>query len=293
MKRLLKSIFIYVSSSPFSPILGLVRSILALSLLLTLVFNSTSTLFKPVSGRKDIIDCSGDNHLTIFCILNPNNYDSLIMMKFVAIILLIIIMIGYFPQVLGIIHFYIAYSVQHTMSIVDGGEQVTLMMTFWLMLISLFDNRLNHWEQPKQKLDFNKAVGWAFILTLKIQISYLYLNSAVTKMKNKEWLDGTAVYYYLNDNIYGLPSLFYNFFKFILETSMIGFVTWGTLILQLVISASIFASRRVKQIVFYFALLMHEIFALFIGLISFSIVMLAVLIFYYKLINRYELEENK
>lgn len=293
MKRLLKSIFIYVSSSPFSPILGLVRSILALSLLLTLVFNSTSTLFKPVSGRKDIIDCSGDNHLTIFCILNPNNYDSLIMMKFVAIILLIIIMIGYFPQVLGIIHFYIAYSVQHTMSIVDGGEQATLMMTFWLMLISLFDNRLNHWEQPKQKLDFNKAVGWAFILTLKIQISYLYLNSAVTKMKNKEWLDGTAVYYYLNDNIYGLPSLFYNFFKFILETPMIGFVTWGTLILQLVISASIFASRRVKQIVFYFALLMHEIFALFIGLISFSIVMLAVLIFYYKLINRYELEENK
>lgn len=293
MKKLLESISIFISSSPFTPILGLVRSILAFSLLLTLAFNSTSTLFKPVSGRKDIIDCSGINHVTTFCILNSNDYGSLMAMKVVTIILLIIIMIGYLPQVLGIIHFYIAYSVQHTMSVVDGGKQVTLMMTFWLMLISLFDNRLNHWEQAKQKLEFNKVVGWGLIVTLKIQISYLYLNSAVTKMKNKEWLDGTAVYYYLNDNIYGLPNFFYKGFNFMLETPVIGFVTWGTLILQLIISASIFASRKTKQIIFYLALFMHEMFALFIGLISFSIVMLAVLIFYFKLINSYEVEENK
>ncbi|MGW7932794.1 hypothetical protein ACWEWU_14330 [Staphylococcus xylosus] len=137
MKRLLEGISIYVSSSPFSPILGLVRSILALSLLLTLAFNSTSTLFKPVSGRKEIIDCSGDNHLTILCILNPNNYDSLIIMKFVTIILLIIIMVGYFPQVLGIIHFYIAYSVQHTMSIVGGGEQMKKILMNVLITVIL------------------------------------------------------------------------------------------------------------------------------------------------------------
>ncbi|WP_239700479.1 MULTISPECIES: sporulation-delaying protein SdpB family protein [unclassified Mammaliicoccus] len=280
MKKIYYDLYNKLKISPYSPILGVVRSVIAFSLLLTLTLNSSNTLFKPISQETDIINCNY-KEFTAFCSMNHDTYFDINITKYVVIICLIMIIIGYLPQLMGILHFYIAYSVQNTMSIVDGGDQVAMVMTFWLMLISLFDNRINHWHKKSNGWENNKVIGWGLITALNVQISYLYLNSAVTKMKNKEWLDGSAVYYYLNDNLYGLPRPLYNLFDFALETPIVGLITWGTLILQLLIFASIFSSYRFKKIVFYLAIFMHEIFALFMGLVSFSIVMLAVLIFYF------------
>lgn len=280
MKNTINDLYNKLKISPFSPMLGLVRSIIAFSLLLTLITNSSNTLFKPTSSDTSIINCSYKEY-TMFCLMSHENYFNISITKYIVIVCLILIIIGYLPQLMGIIHFYIAYSVQNTMTIIDGGEQVAMVMTFWLMLISLFDNRTNHWQKVRSRWKYNKAIGWGFIITLNFQISYLYLNSAITKMKNKEWLDGSAVYYYLNDNLYGLPKPLYNTFSFILESPLVGFITWGTLLLQLLIFASVFSNSKYKKIIFYLAIFMHEIFALFMGLISFSIVMLAVLIFYF------------
>ncbi|MDW5470372.1 sporulation-delaying protein SdpB family protein [Staphylococcus equorum] len=278
MKKVLKEINSLLKITPFTSLLGVVRTILASPLLLTLLFNPVSILFKPVAGLIEYSHCKNTNSLTFFCFFNQSNLG---LAKLIVIVILCLIILGYFPQILGILHFYIAYSVQNTMTTIDGGEQVSLVITFWLMLISLFDNRLNHWQKPKNKYDYNKVFGWAFIIVLKIQIAYIYLNSAITKMKNKEWLDGTAVYYYLNDVIFGVPDYFYNLFSFVIETPLIGLITWGTLVIQLLIFATIFASNKVKKVMLYVSIFMHELFAVFLGLISFSLIMLAVLIFYF------------
>lgn len=282
-----------LNNSPFTPLLGIVRTLLALSLLLTLIFNPITLLFKPVAGIEEVPVCSVLSNLTYFCLFENND---LVKAKIILIIILILIIIGFFPQVLGILHFYISFSVQNTMTIIDGGEQVTLVTTFWLMLISLFDNRLNHWQKPTARISYKSIIGWGFITVLKIQIAYIYLNAAITKLKNKEWLDGTAVYYYLNDIIFGIPDFLYNIFSFVIETPLIGLITWGTLLIQLTIFASIFANNKVKRIIFYIAIFMHEMFALFLGLVSFSLVMFAVLIFYFSPIIKDErkmlIEEN-
>lgn len=186
---------------------------------------------------------------------------------------------------MGVIHFWIGYSIQNSFTSIDGGEQVTAVILFWLMLFSLFDNRINHWHHSKSESKTGDAVGWAILLIVKLQISYLYLNSTVTKLKNKEWIDGTAVYYYLNDSLYGLSNWLYDILSIFIETPVIALVTWSTLIIQLTLAGSIFANQDFKNFIFIIALLMHEIFALFMGLVSFSLIMLSVLIIYLKPIN--------
>ncbi|HHW5085903.1 TPA: sporulation-delaying protein SdpB family protein [Staphylococcus aureus] len=240
---------------------------------------------KKIAGLNNYPVCDTGTKYTAFCITS-NSHIYLVITKYIIILILLIIILGYLPQILGILHFYISYSIQNTMTTIDGGEQVTLVITFWLMLISLFDNRINHWHMPNEKFKYNKVIGWALIIALKIQIAYIYLNSAITKMKNREWLDGSAVYYYLNDNLYGIPKSIYNLFSFVLETPLVGLITWGTLIVQLLIFASIFAGQKTKKIMFWIATLMHESFALFMGLISFSLIMFAVLYFYFHPIRK-------
>lgn len=280
MKEYINIIYSTITYSPFTEIIAIVRTIIASSTLLTLLFNPINTLFKKVTGIDNPPICDAATKYTAFC-FTDGSYTILIVVKSLIIFALLLIILGYIPQVIGILHFYISYSIQNTMITIDGGEQVTLVITFWLMLISLFDNRINHWHSSTEKWKYNKAIGWALIITLKLQIAYLYLNSAITKMKNREWLDGSAVYYYLNDNIYGIPKFLYNLFSFILETPLVGFVTWGTLIIQLLIFASLFAGQKFRKIMFFVAITMHELFVLFIGLISFSLIMSAVLYFYF------------
>ncbi|EGQ3991741.1 TPA: hypothetical protein I1641_001639 [Staphylococcus pseudintermedius] len=284
MKEYLNEISSRIALSPYTKTIAIVRTIIASSTLMTLIFNPTSILFKKVSGIENPPICDTYTKYTAFCILN-NSHTNLTITKWFVVVALFFIILGYFPQILGILHFYIAYSIQNTMVTIDGGEQVTMVITFWLMLISLFDNRINHWHKPNEHLSYNKAIGWALMIVLKVQIAYLYLNSAITKMKNREWLDGSAVYYYLNDNLYGIPIPIYNFFTFVLETPLVSVVTWGTLIIQLLIFASILAQSKVKKIMFIIAITMHELFALFMGLVSFSLIMFAVLYFYFHTIR--------
>lgn len=223
--------------------------------------------------------------MTIFCVFNQSSYFEIGVTKIFVIIILLFIILGYLPQIMGVLHFWVAYSIQHNMTTVDGGEQVAMVICFWLMIFSLFDNRINHWHKQNNKFPIGISIGWAILFIIQVQVSYLYLNSSITKMKNLEWLDGTAVYYYLNDTLFGLPPILYNVFSSIIESPFIVFITWGTLLLQLILAGAIFANQKIKNIIFIIAILMHEMFAIFMGLISFSIVMIAVLILYLKPIN--------
>jgi hypothetical protein len=56
--------------------------------------------------------------------------------------------------------------------------------------------------------------------------------------------------------------------------------TWGTLILQFTLFAAFFASKKTWKYYLALAIIMHEMFALMLGLTSFSIIMIGALILY-------------
>lgn len=294
MQGLNKIINFLSNISPYTRLLTIVRVIIASSLLLTLIFNKANLLFKPIDGIDKFPSCENINQkIGYFCVMPNSSYFELEVSKWIAIVLLITVIIGYLPQIMGIVHFWIAYSVNVNMTTIDGGEQVAAVLCFWLMFVSLFDNRINHWKTASQVNQTNFVIGWSFIFIIKVQIAYLYLNSAVTKLKNQEWIDGTAVYYYLNDNLLGLPPFLYNIFSFVIETPLVVFITWLTLGIQFILFAAILTNYKNKRIIFWIAVTMHESFAIFLGLITFSMVMFAALILYLIPINKNILKGEK
>lgn len=282
-KKLVNSTGHYIlkKGTPFTNVYGLARSILALSTFLTLLFNDIDTLFKPAAGIREYPYCStGMNSISIFCIV-PNTYLEAI--KIVTIILLLIIISGWRPKITGLIHWWIAFSVQNSTTTLDGGDQVIAVLTFLLIPITLADERKWHWERD-YSIEKNRVVaissGWASILVIRIQVAILYLHSSIAKLGADEWINGTAVYYFLNDPMFGLNPLVRTIIQPITKSWLIVLPTWGTLILQFLLFCGLFANTKTKKILFVLAITMHELFALMLGLVSFSIAMIAALIIF-------------
>lgn len=267
--------------SPHTNTYGLARSLIALSSLITLLFSSTETLFKPASHIKDVPICSGIGNYGLFCVGNELFDISLLYLKIVAILILLVVVIGYRPRYTCIPHWWIGFSMQNNMMTLDGGDQLVAVLSLFLIPLALSDKRKWHWNKPDKNSDYRaNLIGWSAIFVIHIQVAILYLHASFAKLNKAEWIDGTAVYYFLNDSMFGLNETLYNIFNPIIESSLIVIPTWGTIVLQFLIFAALFANVKVKKVMFTIAVFMHEVFAIMLGLISFSTVMLGALIIY-------------
>ncbi|ADV94851.1 MULTISPECIES: sporulation-delaying protein SdpB family protein [Bacillus] len=268
---------------PWTNVYGLARSIMALSTALTLALNDSSIFFRPGAGQETPY-CNGT--YSIFCTV-PNNHIYLNLIRWICVILLLVVVSGWRPRLTGIIHWWISYSLQVSAMTIDGGEQVSAVFTLLLLPITLTDSRKWHWENIKTGTDLNnkkdlyfRVIALTTFVFIRIQIAILYFNSATAKLADQDWLNGTAVYYYAQDPMLGFPPLLHTLFNDFLSSPLVVIPTWGTLIIQLLLFAFLFSPKSYRKYMFIIAILMHEIFAVMFGLISFSMIMLGILILY-------------
>lgn len=270
------------SSVPWTNVYGLARSILALSTALALIFNDARIFFRPASGFESYPYCNSG--FSLFCLV-PNDYLILNITKWICIAILLLVASGWRPRITGILHWYIVYSFHSTALTLDGGEQVATVFTLLLLPITLTDPRKWHWSSYSRDTNSKKHIYSAIIamnsyILIRVQVAILYFNSTIAKMFEEDWLNGTAVYYYANDPMLGFPDLLLNLFSPILASPAVVFITWGTLIIQLLLFMFLIAPKKYWSYMLIAALLFHEMIAVMLGLITFSLAMLAVLILY-------------
>lgn len=269
------------NKKPWTNVYGLARALIALSTLVTLLFNDVSTLFKPVAGFMEYPSCSVYS-ISVFCLV-PNDYLYLNVMKWIAIIILIMVISGWRPRYTGVLHWWIASSIQNTAVTLDGGEQVAVVLTFLLIPITILDNRKWHWttiaeENIKKTRPHATIIASVFLLAIRLQMAIIYFQAAIAKVKNPEWIDGTALYYYLNDPMLGLNNTLKVLFNPILNSSLVVLPTWGTILLELALGSGLLASKKYRNILLLSGISLHISIALIMGLYSFSTIMCAGLI---------------
>src|SRR5690349_1029599 len=93
-----------VRAVAWSPVIGVLRSVLAFASLLTLSATPTTSLFQPLWGIGAQPVCEGINALNLFCVFGPTNVDQ---SKWAAIGLLLLVMSGHFPQVTCFFHYWV------------------------------------------------------------------------------------------------------------------------------------------------------------------------------------------
>ncbi len=269
-------------NNPWTNVYGLARTIIASSTALTLALNDTTTFFKPGAGVNTFPNCS--ENFSIFCTV-PNEYMYLSLIKWLCVILLIVVASGWRPRITGVIHWWISYSVQVAAMTTDGGEQVAAVLTLLLIPITLTDSRKWHWNAEESSLVsstdyYKRLIALVTIWVIRFQMAILYLNSTIAKLAEDDWINGTAVYYYIQDPMLGLPKFLLNILHPVISSSLIILPTWGTIILQFLLFAAFLAPKKIWKNILVAAILMHEVFALMLGLISFSMIMIGALILY-------------
>ncbi|EGQ3561272.1 hypothetical protein DJ466_07470 [Staphylococcus pseudintermedius] len=262
---------------PWTFTFGIGRSFIGLGMFVALFFNKSEYLFLKTSNSNSLTKDSG---LSIFSYL-PQNYIYFDIVRLIFAFIAFLVLIGWRPRITAIFHVYVAYCLNSSGITIDGGEQVNLVLSVLMMPILLFDKRKWHWSQKTFDIKGEfRIIAYIAYIFIRIQIAILYLHAFVGKLSNEEWVNGTAIYYYLNDPMLGSPKFLDFLIQPILRSDFIPLITWCTLLIQLLLFCGLFIEKRYWKYLFIFSVLFHESIALILGLFSFSFVMTGALILY-------------
>ncbi len=253
------------------------RTILAIGTLLTMLTNSNYTLF----GNQFI--SSNNNSIyeyTLFNLLENN----LIIAKIISIVILLIVILGYYPRITGILQFYITFSFFVACDVIDGGDHIASNLTLLLIPITLLDNSKNHWfESHTIKQTFNQLIHYSSYLLIRVQVSIIYFHAFIGKFGIEEWIDGTDTYYWFTHTYFGINDIFVDYIKYFLSFPIVVvLITWGTLFFEFLLSSAIFMKRdnKIRYYLLIFGILFHFSILIIHGLVSFFFTMSAALILY-------------
>jgi antimicrobial peptide system SdpB family protein len=115
---------------------------------------------------------------------------------------------------------------------------------------------------------------------IKVQISWLYLQSGIAKLGQTAWLDGTAMYYWARNGTWGAATwsrdtVYWLTSQPIFEAGM----TWGPIVIEVAAGISLLLRYGFRRIILYAGISLHLLVGLMMGLWCFSIIMWGCLIF--------------
>ena len=271
-----------VETNPFTNVYGLARTLLALSTLATLLFSHSTSIFCPASGRPHAVNAEGFAAISLFALLK----NHLELARYLTIGALIVIATGWRPRYTAVVYWWIAFSLQISGTMVDGGDQIANNLAWILIPVALMDGRRWHWEREEEPVwtapaVIRRLVGLSALVMTRVQMAGVYFHAAAGKMKPQEWVDGTALYYWLQDPGFGAPSWLMPVLKpLLLNAVAVTLMTWSVIVLELLLAGALFMPKRAWRPLLYAGILFHVGIAVVHGLISFALAMIAGLILY-------------
>ncbi|WP_162621785.1 sporulation-delaying protein SdpB family protein [Microbacterium suaedae] len=265
-------------TSPFTPVVGTARTILALSTAITLTFTPSSQLFFRSENYPDGVTCSTEaTSLSFFCLTADQGVPTWSVI--VAIGVLFIAAIGVLPRWTCIPHWYLTWSLAAGSPLPDGGDHLASNLTLILIPFCLFDGRLTHWRRDDQYRSTSlvaKYIAYACLGLWIVQLMGVYLQASIAKMAVTEWADGSALWYWLQNPTFGPAEPIRSLTLLVFQFPVISIIaSYGTLVLQLALVAGPFMRRRARQVLLILGIAFHGAIAIVMGLWSFSAVMIA------------------
>lgn len=261
---------------PWGRFLAFVRTIVALGTLSTLTLTPTSYLFQPLAGMESALVCDTYTSLGLYCVVGE---DRLGLGVALSVAVLVWVVSGFVPVVSAPLHFYVTWSFANASTIPDGGDQLTVFLTFFIMLMTLGDWRWNHWRRSgwerMQGSALLRGTAFAGLLAVKLQMSYLYLNSAIGKMGQEEWANGTHMYY-TSFGYFAPGGWRGDLFEAIVSNPVLTFtMTWGVVALEFMLGLMLLVRGRERVVLFWMGIALHAGIAFWLAIASFQVAMLA------------------
>ena len=261
---------------PWTNAYGLARTLLAGATAATLFYNPTAWLFYPG------VACEGPAKLGLVCLLHHRESLSRIIM----IAGLLVVASGWRPRFTGVLHWWIAYSFWSATRLSEGGDLVALNLVLLLIPVTLTDPRKWHWStmpvRPRSELqDWASLLAKSALIIIRCQVAYIYFESSVAKLSVPTWIDGTAVYYWINQPLIGAPYLVRRIMQpLLLNSAGVTLLTWGVIAIEFFLFLGLVLPKKYWPTLLVLGVALHAAIVVFFGLTTFSIIMCAALLLY-------------
>ncbi|WP_226351960.1 sporulation-delaying protein SdpB family protein [Pseudonocardia sp. ICBG601] len=260
--------------------MGVARSALAVGQISVLALTPATHLFVPVGDSGTILPCQDFlQTLSAFCMF-PNVGKQTVAWWLVA--LLAVVASGLYPRFTALLHVWVSLSVHTSVSLPDGGETVLQVCTLLIALAVANDRRRWHWSKKSCHADNAKisalhGISWAGQVALTLQVAYVYLNSAVSKLKVSQWQDGTAIYYVTRMESFGVSGPTGEIFLWLTKQPTVSLaLTWGVIIGETAIAILLVRRGNQPMAAFFLSCALHIGIIFLLGLVSFGIIMMGV-----------------
>jgi antimicrobial peptide system SdpB family protein len=265
------------AKTPFTSVVGLVRTMLALATAGTLAATDPAAIFSPAAEVMEIPPVCGDGRFaSLFCTL-PR--EDLAIMRWSAVVLLLVVASGWRPRITGLLHVWVAMSLQVSGVLVDGGDQIASNLALLLLPLTLADARRWHWAGDAASVPVARIVGQVSLFAARLQVAGVYFHAAAGKFGHEEWADGTAVYYWFTHPFFGAPGWLRGPLTSALEVGVIvASIAWGTIVLEFFLAAAPWLPRATQRKLFPLGVALHLGIVLIHGLVSFVTTMWGALI---------------
>ena len=265
-------------NTPWTPIVGVARTLLALSTVLTLAFTPANQLFFRSESYTDGVTCSTDaTRLSFFCLTADDGVPAWAVIAAIAVLLLAAS--GVQPRWTCVPQWYVTWSLAAGSPIPDGGDHLASNLTLILIPLALADPRTTHWRRDRSTS--KAAVGGRYVAYACIglwiaQLIGVYMQASIAKMGVTEWADGSALWYWMQNPTFGPAEPLRTVVLVALQFPLVSvLMSYGTLVLQMALAVGPLLPRRVRRALLVLAVVFHGGIAVTMGLWSFSMVMIA------------------
>jgi antimicrobial peptide system SdpB family protein len=260
---------------------------LALATATTLATNQASVLFAPASAAEPMAPaCTGLRHASLYCAA-PAHLDAV---RLACVAGLLLVASGWRPRLTGVLHWWIAFSLQASATLLDGGDHITEVLTLLLLPVTLTDSRKWHWSPPPPRGASTPMGGWeeakriaalVSLTVVRLQVCGVYFHAAAGKFASDTWADGTSMYYWLTNSDFGAPQWLAPIVRpLIINPVPVALLTWSVVVLEFTLAAGIVMAKRHWRWLLWSGIALHAGIILIHGLVSFGIAMMAALVLY-------------
>ena len=247
------------------------RTTLALATASELLCSRSGALFAPVGDATGPV-CTTQPR-SLFCLGDPHQFIDA--RRWLAILVLVLVASGYRPRLTSLLHLWIVYSVTTSLSLPDGGDSIALIVVVLITPMCLADPRAWQWTPPRRHLArTGRTVSYLSFWALRLQVAYLYADSAIAKMGVADWQNGSAFYYFVRDKMFGAAGPLGPLWMWVSDHNLTTLaMTWGTIVIELAIALFTLLNARWRMVAFWLCLTLHGLIFVIMGLFSFSAVM--------------------
>jgi len=249
------------------------RTALALATASELICTRPTALFTMVGTTTGPV-CAAQSAVSLFCLGN----GFVVARVWLAVAGLLLVASGYRPRYISVLHIWIVYSVSTSVTLPDGGDSIALIVVILITPMCLVDGRQWQWTPPPQRMGrTGRVVAYVSFWALRLQIAYVYADSAIAKMGVADWQNGSAFYYFVRDKMFGAAGPLTPLWMWLSDQSLTTLmITWSAMAIELAIALFTLLEARWRLAAFYLGLALHMLIFLSMGLFSFSLVMVGV-----------------